>query len=345
MAFKPIVAARDGSRGLCILEYEGAERAANGHAEAYYYRIRTEPNGDSHRVGILFSYSVPSMTYTDYGVPSTYNVKQARQTFAEARLGDFLDEGGEFDFAAKPQDIQCYSQKFDEWSKRSPANDDEIEAYLRSKAFWTWSYAQDEFVVSHADYIRLRVRPDQVMKIVRLYDGMLWKAGEPQGHLCAVAPASTLIFEEKQKRQQGLIVEIEPPARPNDWVFVDHTRLDQLNAVDSDQFDLSRLVCLCEELNVASRNAALHSIAMLTRAVMDHIPPIFGKSSFGEVADQHGGSSFKDSMRHLERSARKIADGHLHTQIRRRETLPTPTQVDFSRELDVLLGEIVRLLR
>jgi len=49
-------------------------------------------------------------------------------------------------------------------------------------------------------------------------------------------------------------------------------------------------------------------------------------------------------MAHLENSARRIADAHLHTQIRARETLPTATQVNFSNDLDVLLAEIVRIL-
>jgi hypothetical protein len=85
---------------------------------------------------------------------------------------------------------------------------------------------------------------------------------------------------------------------------------------------------------------------MLVRAIIDHVPPIFGVKSFSEVASNYGGSrSFRESMQHLAVSARKIADGHLHVQIRASEVLPTWTQVDFSRDLDVLLGEVVRILR
>jgi hypothetical protein len=46
----------------------------------------------------------------------------------------------------------------------------------------------------------------------------------------------------------------------------------------------------------------------------------------------------------LEKAARKIADMHLHGQIRKAETLPAQQQVNFSAEVDVLLGEIVRVL-
>ena len=48
-------------------------------------------------------------------------------------------------------------------------------------------------------------------------------------------------------------------------------------------------------------------------------------------------------MQHLNRSMRNIADGILHEQIRSKELLPSPQQVDFRQDLDRLLGEIVRI--
>ena len=48
-------------------------------------------------------------------------------------------------------------------------------------------------------------------------------------------------------------------------------------------------------------------------------------------------------MEHLDSAAKKVADGHLHTQIRKSETLPTVQQVNFASGLDVLLSEIVRI--
>jgi hypothetical protein len=50
-------------------------------------------------------------------------------------------------------------------------------------------------------------------------------------------------------------------------------------------------------------------------------------------------------MNHLDSSARKIADQHLHAQVRNSEVLPNIVQVDFSNDLDVLLAEIVRVLK
>jgi len=131
----------------------------------------------------------------------------------------------------------------------------------------------------------------------------------------------------------------------NPQEFVHHSRLDELRAIAHPSFDLRRLVALCEELNVCAENHCIFATAMLTRAVMDHVPPMFEMKSFAEVANNYpGAKSFKESMNHLDNSARKVADAHLHLQIRNRESLPTPTQVNFSRELDVLLSEIVRIL-
>jgi hypothetical protein len=88
-------------------------------------------------------------------------------------------------------------------------------------------------------------------------------------------------------------------------------------------------------------------MAMLTRGLLDHVPPLFGHLTFKEVANNYsgGGRSFKDSMQHLESGARKIADAHLHTAIRKSETLPAAQQVNFAPYLDVLLSEIVRINR
>ena len=75
-------------------------------------------------------------------------------------------------------------------------------------------------------------------------------------------------------------------------------------------------------------------------------PPIFNCKSFGEVANNYQSSkSIKASMLHLGTSLRNIADSHLHQHIRQAEVLPAYSQVNFSADLDVLLGEVVRILK
>ncbi|MGO6667055.1 hypothetical protein [Rhizobium ruizarguesonis] len=124
--------------------------------------------------------------------------------------------------------------------------------------------------------------------------------------------------------------------------IVDPARIQELKTVSSTQFDLSKLIRLCEELNLAFATESYLAMAMLTRAIIDHVPPIFGMKNFSEVANNYAGSStLKRELKNLETTSRNIADLHLHSQIRRKEVLPTITQVDASNSLDLLLCEII----
>lgn len=129
--------------------------------------------------------------------------------------------------------------------------------------------------------------------------------------------------------------------------YVDLDRLKELRSITSSQFDLLKLVCLCEEINVCYSGQCFLATAMLVRSVLDHVPPIFGCKNFAEVSSNYsnGSKSFKQAMEHLNNSSRKIADAFLHGQVRNKEVLPNKTQVNFSSDLDVLLSEIVRLLK
>jgi hypothetical protein len=128
-------------------------------------------------------------------------------------------------------------------------------------------------------------------------------------------------------------------------VYVDISRIEELRSLSNSNFDLIKLIQFCEELNFNYACDNFLSVGMLTRAIIDHIPPIFGKTNFTEVYGSYGSKSFKDSMRNLDKSSRKISDSFLHGHIRRKETLPKKTQVNFSNDIDVLLGEIYRVLK
>jgi hypothetical protein len=127
--------------------------------------------------------------------------------------------------------------------------------------------------------------------------------------------------------------------------MVAESRLEELRFLASVRFDFAKLTRLCEELNTAYMNECYYASAMLIRAVLDHVPPVFGMASFTEVANNyaHGGSSFKETMHGLETAAKKISDRYLHLHIQEKESLPTAQQVRFAGPLDALLGEIVRV--
>jgi hypothetical protein len=126
--------------------------------------------------------------------------------------------------------------------------------------------------------------------------------------------------------------------------YVNISRINALRDIESTDYDLARLIRLCEEINIAYENQCYMSVSMLLRAIVDHIPPIFSKPNFTDVMSGYGTKSFKDSMNHLDKGLRKIADSYLHSHIRRRESLPTEQQVHFSPMLDVLLAEVITKL-
>lgn len=128
--------------------------------------------------------------------------------------------------------------------------------------------------------------------------------------------------------------------------YIDPSRVIALQQISGGDWDFLRLAEMCRELNIAAANRCYMTTAMLVRAIIDHIPPVFGLEKFSEVANNYGGAkekSFKGSMKHLQESMRHIADRHLHTQIRKSEDIPSETQVNFSADLDVLLGEVIRI--
>jgi hypothetical protein len=137
------------------------------------------------------------------------------------------------------------------------------------------------------------------------------------------------------------------PTKPSYLTLISESRLAELCALRSPDFDFRKLIRLCEEMNLAFQEECYFATAMLIRGVLDHVPPVFGVKTFSEVANNYpgGGRSFNETMHHLENASRKVADAHLHMPIRKSETLPTAQQVNCGQQLDVLLSEIVRITR
>lgn len=170
--------------------------------------------------------------------------------------------------------------------------------------------------------------------------------GGPSFH--AVQGARKLIETSiKQIRRKAAAPSPTSPFALAKPTYVALSRIGELHALRSKQWDVTRLIRLLEELNIAHANDCHMTTAMLGRAIKDHVPPIFGQTSFAQVASNAAPTnrSFKGSMQSLENSLKHIADSYLHQHIRTSEVLPTALQVDFRADLDVLLGEIVRVLR
>jgi hypothetical protein len=95
------------------------------------------------------------------------------------------------------------------------------------------------------------------------------------------------------------------PAAPP---YVNLARIEQLRSAQSPSFDLRRLVRMCEELNSVFASGHALASTMLLRAIVDHVPPIFGAANFRQFASSIAGKSIKASMERLDNSSRDISD-------------------------------------
>ncbi|MCK5022341.1 MAG: hypothetical protein KAR54_03780 [Candidatus Pacebacteria bacterium] len=123
--------------------------------------------------------------------------------------------------------------------------------------------------------------------------------------------------------------------------FLDNAVLADLKAVQSTRLDTSKLVKMCEELNDAYARGNYISSALLLRAIINHIPPVFGAKTFSQVV-AHSGRSVKAILARLEDEARPIADLHTHILIRLKEHLPTKNQLEpYKAGFEVLIQEVI----
>lgn len=128
--------------------------------------------------------------------------------------------------------------------------------------------------------------------------------------------------------------------------YIHTSRINELKAVTNVSYDLNKLIRICEELNNNYRTGNFISIILLSRAIINHVPPLFGTNftTFDQVIGQYGSKSFKNIMKALNESLRSNADKYNHELIRHKEPLTTLQQVDYRANLDTLLSEIVVVL-
>jgi len=247
--------------------------------------------------------------------------------------------------------VELLAREFEAWQKTYY---DDVDSHFRAMnrprgnvAFQSWENRFVEFLDSRApglsEEYRTHLSSNRHAGLANLTVHQNWKrrtgeAAETFLEQC-IADSRAGNLTRYIERRVALPLEGQPSA------YVDEERLNQLETIDSSSFDLSRLIRLCQELNQCWSGGCYYAAIMLVRSILDHVPSVFGFATFAEVANNYSGSkSFRESMQHLENSSRKIADSALHTIMRSRESLITPTQANFSQDMDVLLSEIVRKL-
>jgi hypothetical protein len=109
----------------------------------------------------------------------------------------------------------------------------------------------------------------------------------------------------------------------------------------SNNFDFSKLIKLVEELNMNYKFGNYLSSLLLLRAIINHIPPVFGYKTFSEYVSQANRST-KSILQKLEDEARPIADLHNHMTIRKFENIPSKNQIEpYKPSIEILINEII----
>jgi hypothetical protein len=126
--------------------------------------------------------------------------------------------------------------------------------------------------------------------------------------------------------------------------IVSHTHITQLKGINNSNFDVARLIKYCEEINDNFIRENYSSVLFLSRAILDHCPPIFGEKNFKSVADHWKHHSGKHLMIKLKDTLKPIADHSLHKHISNKESLPVKEEIDFIIQLNFLLGQIIEKL-
>ncbi|MDM7913507.1 MAG: hypothetical protein QUS09_10460, partial [Methanotrichaceae archaeon] len=196
----------------------------------------------------------------------------------------------------------------------------------------TYTYTVSEGAVNLCE----RTEEDMPIEVLHAFD-QLWgpkigSSGAPPQHLSRRAKD----YAEPQQISE------ENPSTD----YIHSSRITELKSLHRTGFDLRKLIRICEEINICMKNECYISSVALQRTLLNHVPPIFGQKSYDAVANNEKfGKSLKENLQRLLLSLKPIADSHLHQHIRSSEDCPNVNQASFSQDMDVLLGEVIRVLR
>ncbi|MET8765760.1 hypothetical protein [Streptomyces sp. NPDC004658] len=137
---------------------------------------------------------------------------------------------------------------------------------------------------------------------------------------------------------------VEPERAP----YVDPVLLDDITAAaQGTKWRVHKLVALCEELNDNYVWGRPYSSAALVRAILDHIPPVFGKlRGFQQVAAEYAFRVAQTDKAHAQRLAafKEVAHDVMHRPIS--ATVPTLSMGDLPEpvRLNAMFQELLAIL-
>jgi hypothetical protein len=107
-------------------------------------------------------------------------------------------------------------------------------------------------------------------------------------------------------------------------------------------FNYQKLIALIEELNFNYSHKKTYSACTVLRAILDHIPPLLGKTSFEDVVNQYNWGSEKSSRRKVVKELlafRNIPGDVLHGQISNKSDVIDISYLPNKLSINALLKE------
>lgn len=173
-----LIASRDGMLAVRLTSWEDRRPVENRDAVEFWFRLLLEPNGEESRIAVIFSGTTLAVEWGGFGLPDILDNDRRLIYFAEAAIGEYLDTKGlppRWASGAPVPRIECFSDTFGAWAGRARATDDEIEAYLEGKTFWSWRFEESHATIYHPDVLRLRVSLQAIDRVAQLGEGLHWK--------------------------------------------------------------------------------------------------------------------------------------------------------------------------
>lgn len=135
------------------------------------------------------------------------------------------------------------------------------------------------------------------------------------------------------------------PASAPRGSYIQPSLLDRLEAAQAaTKWNLKKLHTLAVELNESYALGHAYASHTLLRAIIDHVPPVFGKGNFKSVVEQYCWSvTDKKYMKRLE-DFRGQGDDALHRMIREREDILDIEDIPSRVLINRLIDEVVALL-
>jgi hypothetical protein len=127
--------------------------------------------------------------------------------------------------------------------------------------------------------------------------------------------------------------------------YIEQALIENLEAAQAaTKWNLKKLLQLVRELNENYVSENVYACHALLRAILDHVPPIFGQKTFGSVIDQHGwGRTDKNYMKRLG-EFRAQGDDTMHRPVDRREDILSFHDLPARAAVNRLVSELVAIL-